>query len=540
VNRDDRVIAAAVEAAGQQNASLRFAQVVSVAAGSEGGYLVTVSLDGVTVGGIPCAGALAPVVGAGVWLLQQGSMMVAFASLTPDATYIAPDTIDASMLAPGSVETAAIAANAVAVGQIAAGAVNAAALADNSVQTAKIANGAIAAGKIAAGAVDATAIANGAVGSAKIADAAIVSAKIATAAIGTAQIADAAINNAKIASLDAGKITTGSLDANRIAADTITASHIAAGAITAAEIAAGAITAGAIAAGAITAGKIAANSITGDRIVAGSITATLLAADALYGKALDVGGTGLTDSRLQVSTAGVLTLNSWTSGEAIKVRTGQSDATRLGLTPQGVYFTGPTGGGTREVLATGDLDLVIGSQLANAVIRAGGQDVAAFGGSYVSLLKPTSAGALTVTGNLNLDGLVYGGGLTGSPGGYTYRYIVQRTSDLRIYYGATVASSEAVKRDIEVLDSAAAVATLRQVAPVTYRYREGLGVDSDTTRAGFTAERLEAAGLPSFVERDDEGHPVDVDFRQLTAILWAVVRDQQNRIDRLEAREATR
>ena len=69
----DAIISTAVQAAKEDTAVLRFADVTAVVAGK-----LTVTLDGVSIAGIPVMASYAsPTAGDRAWIIKQGSVLVA-------------------------------------------------------------------------------------------------------------------------------------------------------------------------------------------------------------------------------------------------------------------------------------------------------------------------------------------------------------------------------------------------------------------------------------------------------------------------------
>lgn len=95
------------------------------------------------------------------------------------------------------------------------------------------------------------------------------------------------------------------------------------------------------------------------------------------------------------------------------------------------------------------------------------------------------------------------------------------------------ASTRAVKRDLEPFPPELAEALL-SVVPQLGRY---VWDDPDSPLKVFLiAEDVKAAGFgPDVVPRDPEGEPFTINYSQLVVPLLAIVRDQQARIEALEA-----
>jgi hypothetical protein len=126
------------------------------------------------------------------------------------------------------------------------------------------------------------------------------------------------------------------------------------------------------------------------------------------------------------------------------------------------------------------------------------------------------------------------GGLTGAPGGYTYTYLYKRTTDDRIYAGVTVSSTRKTKRNIKSLRKSD---LFDAVKPVTFQYKKALvsAREAERVRFGFIAEDLIDAGLSQVIDFDPDGNPVDVDSRQMVALLWAEVQSLKAEVASLRA-----
>jgi len=83
--------------------------------------------------------------------------------------------------------------------------------------------------------------------------------------------------------------------------------------------------------------------ITGNSTFSGNIS----------GGTLDIGGTGLTDYRVQIGSNGQLVLNSDFANSALKVRYGQSDSARLDVTPATITFYNTSDGQARGIQTSG-------------------------------------------------------------------------------------------------------------------------------------------------------------------------------------------
>jgi hypothetical protein len=98
-----------------------------------------------------------------------------------------------------------------------------------------------------------------------------------------------------------------------------------------------------------------------------------------------------------------------------------------------------------------------------------------------------------------------------------------------IFSGATVGSSEKIKKDIKILEPG--VELFEKIKAYEFKY-----IGENRKKFGFIAERLIESGLDDLVDFDPDGEPLDVDFRSLTGILWNTVNYQNKKIEDLEQR----
>lgn len=97
-------------------------------------------------------------------------------------------------------------------------------------------------------------------------------------------------------------------------------------------------------------------------------------------------------------------------------------------------------------------------------------------------------------------------------------------------------SSRRYKREVQDVDiDPAAVLAMRGKS---WRDRAEVHRDPDTARrhVGFIAEELDELGLAEFVTYDEQGRPDAIQYDRLSVGLLAVLQQQQQRIDALEAR----
>jgi hypothetical protein len=184
----------------------------------------------------------------------------------------------------------------------------------------------------------------------------------------------------------------------------------------------------------------------------------------------------------------------------------------------GVFWTTTNIGVTGGIAAT-----FINAQSISATVAVGATTVQANGALWLSPGTTLSAG--------------YGAPITGAPGGSIYQPLYIRQSDQVVFLGPTTSSSIKTKRN--VAPAVVKKDVYKAVEVVQFRYRPEAVSDplhAQRLKYGFIAEQLEEAGLAAVIDYDSEGEPVDVDTRQLLALLYLTVQDLGTRLEALEAR----
>ena len=98
-----------------------------------------------------------------------------------------------------------------------------------------------------------------------------------------------------------------------------------------------------------------------------------------------------------------------------------------------------------------------------------------------------------------------------------------------------LASDGRVKHTVTEIDNA--VSLLRQLRPVSYYYNEGYGSDSDRLHYGFIAQEY-AEHMPDATYLDEENDMLCINTMELIGLLVKANQELEQRITRLEAKEA--
>jgi hypothetical protein len=143
-----------------------------------------------------------------------------------------------------------------------------------------------------------------------------------------------------------------------------------------------------------------------------------ISGSSITGGTLDIGGTGSTDYRIQIASNGQLVLNSDFANSALRVRYGQSDNSRLDVTPSSITFYNTNDGQARGIQTAGIATVlyvassggfIFSNRIGNnpsiyASLYSTGMDinVPLFASSF------TASGAVDVSGNIVARGIIYG------------------------------------------------------------------------------------------------------------------------------------
>lgn len=233
--------------------------------------------------------------------------------------------------------------------------------------------------------------------------------------------------------------------------------------------------------------------------------------------------------------AGILS-STWT-GTFSQVTTSASVNARLINIERGIL--GDTH--TQYVKKTGD-SITLSNPAANGLVVTGAasqtSNIVVFRNSAGTGFLLAPDGTLYASGAVNFANSTITMNLAGAPGGSTYQYAYFNNSTNRFYYGATVSSSKVVKRNIRKAIASEVSSIIDSVEPVTFQYKKKavkVAAEANRVRYGFIAEQLAETAMAHAVDRDEDGTPIDVDSRQLVAVLWAEVQDLRKRLARLEA-----
>jgi len=144
-----------------------------------------------------------------------------------------------------------------------------------------------------------------------------------------------------------------------------------------------------------------------------------ISGSSITGGTLDIGGTGSTDYRIQIGSNGQLVLNSDFANSALRVRYGQSDNSRLDVTPSSITFYNTNDGQARGIQTAGIATVlyvassggfIFSNRIGNnpsiyASLYSTGMDinVPLFASSF------TASGLVDVSGNIVARAIIYGG-----------------------------------------------------------------------------------------------------------------------------------
>lgn len=201
------------------------------------------------------------------------------------------------------------------------------------------------------------------------------------------------------------------------------------------------------------------------------------------------------------------------------------------------FQIGPTSGANMRIDANEVQAVNSGAAASLYLQNSGGSTIIGVGGGDVIIGNATSSTNLILgsTGGTPIAQIFYKWAYTSSIGNSKPLSIA--STGLVGYSG----SSKDFKQDIEdlIIDTANVLA----VTPKKFRYKvdvERLGDEAEISY-GFIAEDLDDLGLDPFVDYDDSGKPVGIDYPKYVVALQAVIKDQNAKIlslsDRLDALE---
>jgi hypothetical protein len=288
--------------------------------------------------------------------------------------------------------------------------------------------------------------------------------------------------NGNSTTIDGGKITTNSLHANRIAAGTLTASSVSAGTLVGSTI------------------RTSTN--------AGERRAALL------------GGNDSNPGRLAFFAAGdtsaAAIIEAGDNSGSLSIRSGGSASISIG-TASTVFNGNISTSNGSGISSTGNLNVISNSNGSTVFTSDNSGNVSA---------RSISLG--NVSGSLNAPG-VYN-----NQGGTSANLFVASNGNF-----ARITSARKYKEDIQDIDYGLAALELQ---PKTWVSKEEYVENNNsaeglTRHVGFIAEDLDDLGLTELVYYDN-GEPDSINYDRMTTLLIPVIKQQQERIDALEARLA--
>jgi hypothetical protein len=281
-------------------------------------------------------------------------------------------------------------------------------------------------------------------------------------------------------------------------------------------------------------------SISGDKITTGSIDANLITSGELVGRTIRTVPAGNTAKRIIINTQGeIVFFNSGSSSEA-----GRLEATAAGLSVNGASGGNLASSGTPVVgWSATEINLLQNTDVVGRM-RASGQ-VQSNNGACIMGANITTSGNISADGTLSISGTstfsstlsTNGLRATNLQGTGTVNATL---SNLGFFGRGT--SSARYKQDIQNLQ--VDYNDVINMQPKTYRRIdevEQLGDDA-VTYGGFIAEDLAGTSLDPFVvymkDGDNNLIPDGIHYGELTAALVSVIKEQDTRLNALEARIA--
>lgn len=142
--------------------------------------------------------------------------------------------------------------------------------------------------------------------------------------------------------------------------------------------------------------------------------------------------------------------------------------------------------------------------------------------------------------NGTLSGAFINSGITADTA-HTDTSVCQDTTTHQFYSGTATlgaclgTSTDKAKRDITAVDSG--LASLMQLKPISFRYKEGWGYPPEKTYYGFTAQQVRPI-LPNLAGVNDKGEPLNVDLLGMVPLLVQALQEQQLQINALHLQGA--
>lgn len=293
--------------------------------------------------------------------------------------------------------------------------------------------------------------------------------------------------------------------------------------------------------GKITTNSITANQISTNYVYAGVISADQITSGELVGRVIRTVPAGNTAKRIIINTQGeIVFFNSGATSEA-----GRLEATAAGLSVNGASGGNLAASGTPIVgWSATEINLLQNTDVVGRM-RASGQ-VQSNNGACIMGANITTTGSISGDGTLSVGGTSSFTGAMTTNGGFRATNLqgtgtVNATLSNLGFLGRGT-SSQRYKQDIQ--DLQIDYNDVINMQPKTYRRIEEveqLGNDA-VTYGGFIAEDLAGTSLDPFVvymkDEDDNLIPDGIHYGELTAALVSVIKEQDTRLNALEARLA--